>query len=162
VISLRIRVFASSVLFIVARAVGAQVPATPSYAEYRLDAIIARAPSLHAGVGAVFPLGTYVRFGIDAAAGATFRDGSSRASGRTDAIGRFLLDPFREEPIGVSLGGGLSVPYVDGDKRVRPYLTAVVDIEGRRRGAVTPAMQLGLGGGARVGVILRMSHPRWR
>jgi hypothetical protein len=83
-------------------------------------------------------------------------------SGRIDAIGRFLLDPFRESPIGVSFGGGLSLPYVDGDKRVQPYLTAVVDIEGRRRGAITPAFQFGLGGGTRVGVVLRTSQPRWR
>jgi hypothetical protein len=140
----------------------AQALAAPRYAEFRADAIVARGTSAQAGLGAVIPLGTYVRLGIDAAAGATFRDGSSRASGRVDAIGRFLLDPFREAPVGVSLGGGLSLPYVDGDKRVRPYLTAVVDIEGRRRGAVTPAIQFGLGGGTRVGVVLRTSQPRWR
>jgi hypothetical protein len=152
----------SGVLVVAARAVGAQVPSPPAYAEFRLDAIVARATSVEGGVGAVIPLGTYVRFGINAAGGATFRDGSSRASGRIDAIGRFLLDPFREAPIGVSVGGGLSLPYVDGDKRVQPYLTAVVDIEGRRRGAITPAFQLGLGGGTRVGVVVRTSQPRWR
>ena len=149
-------------LLIASRLAGAQAPAVPRYAEFRLDAIVARETSAHAGVGVVIPLGTYVRFGIDAAGGATFHDGSSRASGRVDAIGRFLLDPFREAPFGLSLGGGLSLPYVDGDKRVRPYLTAVVDIEGRRRGSITPALQFGLGGGARVGVVLRTSQPRWR
>ena len=158
----RRRVLLSGVLFIAARAVGGQAPTVPAYAEFRLDAIVARATSLESGVGAVIPLGTYVRLSVDAAGGTTFHDGSSRASGRIDAIGRFLLDPFREAPVGVSLGGGLSLPYVDGDKRVRPYLTAVVDIEGRRRGAVTPAFQLGLGGGTRVGVVLRTSQPRWR
>jgi hypothetical protein len=123
---------------------------------------MSNATSAQAGVGAVIPLGTYVRFGIDAAGGATFRDGSSRASGRVDAIARFLLDPFREAPLGLSLGGGLSLAYADGDNRVRPYLTVVVDIEGRRRGSITPALQVGLGGGARVGVVLRTSQPRWR
>jgi hypothetical protein len=149
-------------LVVAARAVGGQAPSTPGYAEFRVDAIIARATAIQGGVGGVIPLGTYVRVGIDAAGGATVRDGSSRASGRIDAIGRFLLDPFREAPVGVSLGGGLSLQYVDGDKRVRPYLTAVVDIEGKRRGAITPALQLGLGGGTRVGVVLRPSQPRWR
>jgi hypothetical protein len=156
------RVLLFGVLVIAASAVGGQVPSTPSYAEFRLDAIVASATSIEGGVGGVIPLGTYVRLGIDAAGGATIRDGSSRASGRIDAIGRFLLDPFREAPVGVSVGGGLSLPYVDGDKRVRPYLTAVLDIEGRRRGAITPALQLGLGGGTRVGVVLRTSQPRWR
>lgn len=150
------------VLLIVTRIAGGQTPTPPRYAEFRLDAIVSHETSSHAGVGVVMPLGTYVRFGIDAAAGATFRDGTSRASGRVDAIGRFLLDPFREAPFGLSLGGGLSLPYADGDKRVRPYLTAVVDIEGRRRGSITPAVQFGLGGGARVGVVLRTSQSRWR
>jgi hypothetical protein len=72
-----------------------------------------------------------------------------------------LLDPFRETPVALSLGGGVSVPYVDG-QRVRPYLTLVADLEGRKRGAITPAIQIGLGGGARVGVVLRTSVARWR
>jgi hypothetical protein len=38
----------------------------------------------------------------------------------------------------------------------------VADLEGRKRGAITPAIQIGLGGGARVGVVLRTSVPRWR
>lgn len=141
----------------------AQAAASPPvYAEYRVDALIARATSVEAGVGLVFPMGTYVRLGIDAAGGATWRDNVARASGRIDAIGRFLLDPFREAPVGVSLGGGLSLPYVDGNTRVRPYLTAVVDIEGRMRGRLTPALQVGLGGGTRLGVVLRSSTARWR
>jgi len=156
------RVLFFGILVFAARVVGGQVQSTPGYAEFRLDAIFARATSIQGGVGGVIPLGTYVRLGIDAAGGPTVGDESSRASGRVDAIGRFLLDPFREAPVGVSVGGGLSLQYVDGDKRVRPYLTAVVDIEGRRRGAITPALQVGLGGGTRVGVVLRTSQPRWR
>ena len=158
----RLRNALSFALIFVARAGVAQVAAPPSYTEFRIDAIIARATAAEAGVGAVLPMGTYVRLGIDGAAGATFRDGDSRASGRIDAIVRFLLDPFREAPVGLSVGGGLSLPYVDGANRVRPYLTAVVDIEGRRRGAITPAIQVGLGGGTRIGLVLRTSQPRWR
>jgi hypothetical protein len=103
-----------------------------------------------------------VRFSVDAAGGVTFSDNTSRTSGRVDAIGRFLLDPFRETPVAVSFGGGLSVPYVDGQSHVRPYLTAVFDIEGRKRRALTPALQIGLGGGARVGLVFRASQSRWR
>ena len=110
----------------------------------------------------MFSMGSYVRLGIDAAGGATWHDGSTRASGRVDAIGRFLLDPYREMPFGLSVGGGLTLPYVDGDTRVRPYVTVVVDLEGRKRGPFTPAIQLGLGGGTRVGVALRSSPTRWR
>jgi len=157
-----VRAVSVAFLLTLARLVGAQVPSPPRYAEFRLDAFMSDATSAYAGAGAVIPLGTYVRLGIDAAGGATFHGGSARASGRADAIARFLLDPLREAPFGLSVGGGLSLPYTDGDKRVRPYLTAVVDIEGRRRGSVTPALQFGLGGGTRVGVVLRTSQPRWR
>jgi hypothetical protein len=139
-----------------------QILAPPSYMEYRADAIVARGTTLQGGLGPVFPLGTYVRLSVDGAVGSTWRDGSAHASGRVDAISRFLLDPFREVPVAVSLGGGVSVPYVDGDRRVRPYVTVVIDVEGRIRGRFTPAMQVGLGGGARVGFVLRTSPPRWR
>jgi hypothetical protein len=141
---------------------GAQAPSPSRYAEYRVDVIGGNGGTAQLGAGAVIPLGVYVRLGLDAAGGATWRDEASRASGRVDAIGRFLLDPFRESPLGLSLGGGLSVPYVDGQQRLRAYLTAVVDIEGRMRGRFTPAVQIGLGGGWRAGVVLRASPARWR
>jgi hypothetical protein len=140
----------------------AQSLVPPVYPEFRVDAIVGRETAAQAGVGVVIPAGIYVRLGVDAAGGATFAGGASRVSGRVDAIGRFLLDPFRETAVAVSFGGGLSVPYVDGQTHLRPYLTAVIDVEGRMRGSVTPALQLGLGGGARIGLVLRASPPRWR
>jgi hypothetical protein len=149
-----------SPVIIVALAQGGGGP--PRYAEYRADAIVGRGTAAQAGGGVSVPLGVYVRLAIDGAAGATWRDATTRASGRVDAIGRFLLDPFREVPVALSLGGGVSVPYVDGESRVRPYLVLVVDIEGRTRGPITPALQLGLGGGARVGLVLRTATGRWR
>src|SRR5213075_2204689 len=126
----------------------------PAYAEYRADAIVGRGTAAQGGAGVVVPLGIYIRLGIDAAAGATWRGDATRASGRVDVIGRFLLDPFRETRLGLSLGGGVSVPYTDGEQRVRPYLTVVIDVEGRVHGPVTPALQIGLGGGTRIGVVL--------
>ena len=149
-------------LLAAANMVEGQAPAPAAYTEYRVDALIGRSTTAQGGAGVVIPFGTYVRMGIDAAGGVTWRDGLQRASGRVDAIGRFLLDPFREAPFGLSLGAGLSLPYVDGDTRVRPYLTAVIDIEGRKHGWFTPAFQLGLGGGARVGLVFRSSAIRWR
>ena len=139
-----------------------ELASPPSYMEYRADAIVTRGLAVEGGAGVVLPLDTYVRLGIDGAVGPTWRDGSAHAGGRVDMIGRFLLDPFREVPFGVSLGGGVSVPYVSGDAHVRPYATVVVDIEGRRRGGWTPALQVGLGGGARVGLVLRRSAVRYR
>jgi hypothetical protein len=131
------------------------------YAEYRLDAISGRGNTVQAGAGLNVPEGIYVRLAFDAAIGTTWRDGAAHPSGRGDVIARFLLDPLRESPLGLSLGGGVSVPVVQDD-RVRPYATIVVDLEGRMRGHWTPALQLGLGGGTRLGVALRASPPRWR
>jgi len=140
----------------------AQAPPAPApYPELRVDAISGRGTALQGGAGVTIPAGIYVRVAIDGAAGTTWRDGGAHASGRGDVLARFTLDPFREVPLGLSLGGGVSVPMAEGD-RTRPYATVVVDVEGRRRGNWTPAVQVGLGGGVRVGVAIRRSPLRWR
>jgi hypothetical protein len=139
---------------------GAQL-APQRYAEYRVDGISGRGNTVQAGGGLTVPEGIYVRLAIDGALGTTWRDGGAHPSGRGDVIARFSLDPLRESPIGLSLGGGVSVPVVEDD-RVRPYATVVLDLEGRMRGRWTPALQLGLGGGTRLGLVLRASPPRWR
>ena len=152
-------VAAALVGFAAARLVAQQSPS--AYPEFRADGLFARGATSQAGVGVVVPLGVYVRFGLDGAAGATWQSGASSASGRVDAIARFLLDPLRESGTAISLGGGLSAPIrKDGVKS--PYLTVVVDVEGKARGGMTPALEFGLGGGGRVGVVLRRSPPRWR
>ena len=130
--------------------------------ELRADALVARAASFQAGAGLEIPAGIYVRVGLDAAAGATWRNGATAAIGRVDAIARFLLDPFREVPVGLSVGGGASIPVGAPAGARSPYLTLVIDIEGRVHHGVAPALQFGLGGGARLGVVLRRSAPQWR
>ena len=141
---------------------GAQQIPTRPYAEYRADAIIARGTATQIGGGVVVPLGLYVRLGVDAAAGATWRYSQTFGSGRVDAIARFLLDPFRESRLGFSLGGGVSAPIGRAEPSQPPYMTAVIDIEGRRGHGLTPALQIGLGGGTRIGVVLRQSPLQWR
>jgi hypothetical protein len=140
-----------------ARAARAQASLTPPpYGEYRVDAIDGRHPSVQAGAGLTVPMGIYVRVTATGGIGPEWRDNQTLVAGRTDIIARFLLDPFRQTPVALSMGGGVSVPYERG-VRVRPLLTAVIDVEGRSRGRVTPAIQVGLGGGARLGVALRTS-----
>ncbi len=124
----------------------------------RADAIIARhQTSLEAGGGVQIPAGYYVRVDVIGAAGEHTQDGAHDASGRLDVVGRFLLDPYRQTPFGLSAGAGLSLRVRHGD-RVRPYLLMVADLEGpRTAGGVSPALQLGLGGGVRIGLALRWS-----
>jgi len=132
-----------------------------AYPELRVDAFFASGSTVQGGAGIVVPAGAYVRVGLDGGAGESWRHGSSFASGRVDLIARFLLDPLRENNVAFSFGGGLSEP-IDHDGFRTPYLTIVMDVEGRRRGGFTPALEVGLGGGARVGFVLRRSPPRWR
>jgi hypothetical protein len=152
---------AGALTVLVGAQLGAQLPKLRSYPEFRVDALFGAGTTVQGGAGMAVPLGPYVRLGVDGAAGATWDQDRTRSSERIDAVARFLLDPFREVPIGLSMGGGASLRYVDGD-RVRPYLVAVVDIEGRRRSGFTPALQVGLGGGTRVSIVLRRSAPQWR
>jgi hypothetical protein len=136
----------------------------PMYPEFRWDMILGNGTAVQGGGGVVIPAGIYVRTSVDGGAGVTWRGCTPRGSGRVDVISRFLLDPFRETRFGLSLGGGVSVPYASGgrDAHVNPYLTAVIDIEGRLHNGFTPAVQVGLGGGTRIGIVLRRSPQNWR
>ena len=148
------RVYAAALVALVAQAAAAQRLEPPPYFEYRVDAIDGRGTTVQGGLGYTVPMGVYVRVAAIGAIGPQWRDGETLVAGRTDVIARFVLDPFRQTPVALSLGGGVSLPY-EQHTVTRPYLTAVIDVEGRGRGGVTPAIQLGLGGGTRIGVVLR-------
>jgi len=126
--------------------------------EVRIDAITAHSVTVvQAGGGIEIPAGYYARIGVIGALGAPVSTGASGVSGRLDVIGRFLFDPFREHAWGLSAGAGVSMRVAEHDK-VRPYLATVLDLEGPRSASgVSPAIQVGLGGGVRVGAALRWS-----
>lgn len=141
---------------------GAQQSVMPApMPEVRADVIVGHQPAVQVGGGVQIPIGYYVRVGIDGAAGVRIDDAASRppstsrVDGRVDLLVRFLLDPFRQTAYGISLGGGLSVRAEPGD-RVRPWLLVAAEVEGRRAAnGWVPAVQVGLGGGVRVGLALR-------
>jgi hypothetical protein len=142
------------------RPASAQAPESPGLMpEVRGDVILGRQAAVQLGVGVQISAGYYVRVGVDGALGVRVNETSLSTQhpldGRLDVLARFLLDPFRQTSYGLSVGGGMSLRAEQGD-RVRPMLLVAVDIEGRRstRGVV-PAVQLGLGGGTRIGVVLR-------
>jgi hypothetical protein len=133
-----------------------QIPQQSLQAEARLDGIIAHTTSVEAGLGLTIPAGIYVRSGFVAGVGA----GRHGVEGRTDLISRFSLDPFRQSRWAPYGGGGISGRYrskLDGGSRA--YLLVFLGVEGPlplgRTSGFVPAFELGLGGGARVGVILR-------
>lgn len=116
--------------------VGAQRPQP----EFRVDAIGPAPYSIQAGAGLTWALGHYARVGV--------AGGFGGAETRADLTARIALDPFRQRRAGFSIGGGLSI-------RETPRLLGVVELEGPARAGWLPAVQLGLGGGARAGLILR-------
>jgi hypothetical protein len=157
------------VVFLIALAAGlplrAQgVPRPRPRAEARVDYIGPNPDVVHLGVGVNVPAATYLRVNVVVAGGAAWDEGRARESMRADVIGRFTFDPFRERHWGLSAGGGLSVRYdqVNGGRRWRPLLALVLDLEGPRNRSVAPALQVGLGGGARVGLIIRGADPNRR
>jgi hypothetical protein len=132
--------------------------------ELRVDAIDVRSintGTLQGGVGANVPLGIYVRLELVGAGGITRVDSVNHNSARVDAIVRFLLDPFDEASWGLSIGGGMSAMF-EASATTHEYLVVVADLEAPRIGAVTPALQIGLGGGVRVGIVMRASRPSRR
>jgi hypothetical protein len=143
-----------------ARIVAAQGP--PVTRELRLDAIESTHLTLQAGASVIVPSGVYARTALTAATGITSRDGREFSSTRVEAISRFLLDPFRESPYGLSVGGGAGVTNAAGGPHWKPYVALLLDLELKRTGGWTPAIQLGIGGGTRVGVVLRSGADRWR
>jgi hypothetical protein len=128
----------------------------PFQSELRIDGLIARGSAVEAGYGLSIPAGIYVRNGLVAGVGA----GRHGLEGRTDFVTRFSFDPFRQSRWAPYGGGGLSGRYrptADGGSRA--YLLIFLGIEGAlapgRPAGWVPAFEIGLGGGARVGVIFR-------
>lgn len=149
---------AGIVLF--APALGAQIPRQASQVEIRADAIVSRWTAVQAGVGVTFPSGIYVRTGLVAGAGGGGRGFDSRL----DLFSRFNLDPFRENRWGFYAGGGVSGRYAERDApRGHAYLLLFAGMEGPLRNASIagwePAFEVGLGGGARIGIALRQGIP---
>jgi hypothetical protein len=126
-------------------------------AEARIDGIIARTSALHFGVGFTAPIGVYTRPGADAALGFS-RHG---LSGRVDLFTRFHFDPFRQSRWGPYGGGGVSGRF-DADEKPRAYLLIFLGVDGPVSGGMSPSFEVGLGGGARIGVILRQARPNIR
>ena len=137
-------------------AAGAQLNQQKFQSEARIDAIFARSGGVEAGYGFTVPAGIYLRSGVVAGIGA----GRHGAEGRTDLNARFSMDPFRQSRWAPYAGAGISGRYrSERDGGSRAYLLVFLGLEGPIalgvRQGWEPAFELGLGGGARIGVILR-------
>jgi hypothetical protein len=124
-------------------------PVSPAI-EARVDAIISDVSAIHGAIGFTVPVGTYLRSGIDAGIGAS----SEGISGRIDLVNRFHLDPFRESKWAPYGGGGLTARF-DDNRREKIYLLIFAGIDGPVKRGLTTSFEAGLGGGGRVGLIIR-------
>jgi hypothetical protein len=131
-----------------------QQPAPRIQAELRADYIGSRAPAAHLGVGVNVPASTYVRLGIVGAVGQAWSGGDGTFAGRVDALIRFVVDPLREARWAPYAAGGLGGLY-DGSEKWRGVLVGVLGVEGPAAGHVVPAIEVGFGGGVRLGVAFR-------
>jgi hypothetical protein len=141
--------------------------------EGRVDARISRSNSVELGWSLIIPASVYVRTALTAAGGYVRRDQRWARESRYEATARFLLDPFRQARYGLSLGGGVGMTNSDGlftapnvvgqrSQRWRPFLAAFADVELRQSAGLTPAIQVGVGSGVRVGLVIRSATNRWR
>ena len=143
-------IIAAAMLLAVPRAIIAQLPTTPQ-AELRADAYATH--TALAGFGASIPTGIYARPGAVYSLGVTDAAGLTRVTHRIDLLVRFLLDPLRQSRFGPYGVGGVAVTRREGSWR--EYLVVRLGVEGPQTHGVLPAVELGLGGGAHVGVVLR-------
>lgn len=127
--------------------------------ELRIDWFGGRASALHAGGGLSVRAGNYVRVGMNAGAGAAWSD-SVRNVAHADLTARFMLDPFRQQTLGLSMGGGIAARH-EGDG-VRAFALLFVDAEAGRGRGWTPFIRAGVGGGVRIAGGIRRATSRSR
>jgi hypothetical protein len=126
--------------------------------EVRLDAFAGRTAGAQLGAGVALDAGFYTRLALLVAGGVERRPGGALVGAeRAEAVLRFHTDPLRKSSPGVYLGGGLGARRV-GSGPTRAVLLAVVGLEGPYQRHVAPAIELGVGGGARVGVAIRRAR----
>ena len=168
---MRVRLAGAAALLVACASVGAaQVTASPAptartdgrhetvLPEVRLDAFAGRTAGAQLGAGVALDAGFYTRLALLVAGGIERRAGGAIVGAeRAEAVLRFHTDPLRKSSPGVYFGGGLGVRRV-GSERARGVLLAVVGLEGAYRRHLAPALELGVGGGARVGVAIRRAR----
>lgn len=139
----------------------APVPAMQLRPALRLDAIVGHDIGMQAAAGVAIRPSYNVRLAMDLGAGATRRGDRWQPAGRVDLLVRWLTDPFRERRRGLSAGGGIGL-QVERSRAPRPVAIVTVGVEGSGDGSWVRGVELGLGGGVRVGMTLRRAPPGQR
>ena len=136
-----------------------RVPVLPQR-EFRLEAVAADAPSALAALGLNLRAGWYVRVGASVGIGVIAPEAGPQVGLlRGDASVRFHLDPFAERRRGLYGGVGVSAAQVGGGIGGQPpVLVLLAGVESQPRRGRAWALELGLGGGLRVGLAWRSAR----
>lgn len=134
--------------------------------EARADAVLSPGAGALAGLGINVRAGWYARLGLAGYAGAVRRAAAWEAQQRVEATARFVFDPFAERRRGFYAGAGIGVRAARADGQgttvADAFLLGVIGVEGAATGQVVPALEFTLGGGARLGVVLRARRRQGR
>jgi hypothetical protein len=127
--------------------------------EARVDGFLASEPGGQIGGGVAVDAGTYMRLGVDLGVGFEHRsDGALVGVQRLEGVGRFHVDPFRQTSAGAYFGGGMAIRHEAGS-HARALLVALIGLEGKPHRGVAAALEAGVGGGVRLGIVLRGARP---
>ena len=145
---------ASAIPTVAASAQEQQVAVAVSYIpSVRLDVLGGDPTALQAGAGIAFPISNYFNIGADAGVGIS----STGFSGRVDGFGRFSLDPYHQMEWEPYVGGGVTVRGDGGGPGTRTYLLGFIGANGPSTGRIAPGVELGFGGGVRLGFTIRFT-----
>jgi hypothetical protein len=125
--------------------------------EVRVDGIAAsRVTTVHLGIGGTRVLARNLEVQLVIGGGTAFREGSSdnAAAGRADLLARFAPLAADGQRWSAYVAGGLSA-LVERGTSGRAVLALLVGMEGGRARETRSFVELGVGGGLRVGAGLR-------
>jgi hypothetical protein len=125
--------------------------------ELRAEIIAGDPWHLLAGAGVSIPAGIYTRLGINGAAGVARADSATLGAARIDGTVRFLLDPFRQSRVGLYGLAGVSGMFLESDGWT-PRVLLGLGLEGRARWGTISSVEVALGGGARVSLVMRRAR----
>ena len=126
--------------------------------EGRVDGFSGTVDVVHGGIGVAAELGTYFRLAGIIGGGAAEVADERVATARAEIVGRFVLDPLRQARWGLYGATGVIARYEEGPG-TRGFVTLLVGLELPAAGRTIPAVELGMGGGARLALILRRGRP---
>lgn len=133
--------------------------------ESRFEVVAARHTTYGIGPGVAYPLSSYARAAVWVTGGRPIGEFGTENDvtnlvGRAEAVVRFLLDPFKERERGFYAGAGVGVRWVSHVSGTE-YLMLLVGLEGEVAKVLT-AVELGVGDGARLAVVVRQPRRGYR